>query len=137
MQVYVPPAAASASSDTSASKASTSAKSSTLNYDAFLKLLVAEMKAQDPTKPADTAAYMGQLASFSSVEQGIKTNTKLDQLMTSMSLGQSGSLIGHSIISADGSVSGIVKSIEIYSDGTLAVLDSGTKVELAAGVKIS
>lgn len=115
----------------------TAKKDATLDYNAFLQLLIAEMKSQDPTKPADTAAYMGQLASFSAVEQGIKTNAKLDSLMTSMAFTQAGSLIGRTVTSADGKVSGKVTSLEIYSDGTLVVLDSGKKVLLEPGVKIT
>ena len=37
---------------------------STLDYSAFLRLLIAEMKNQDPTKPMDSAQYVAQLASF-------------------------------------------------------------------------
>lgn len=112
-------------------------KSSTLDYDAFLHLLIAQMKAQDPTKPADTAAYMGQLASFSAVEQSIKTNAKLDQLMTSVAFNQADALIGHTITSADGKITGKIVSIEVYADGTLVVLDNKKKVLLEPGVKIS
>jgi flagellar basal-body rod modification protein FlgD len=53
-------------------------KKTTLDYNSFLKLLVAEMKNQDPTNPTDTAKYISELASFSSVEQGVNTNRKLD-----------------------------------------------------------
>ena len=69
-------------------QAASDAKSAYMNYDAFLRLLVAQMKAQDPTQPADSAQYLSQLASFSAVEQGVKTNAKLDDLMTSLALSQ-------------------------------------------------
>src|SRR5581483_10586188 len=38
-----------------------------LDYDAFLRLLIAQMKNQDPTKPTDPSQFVAQLASFSSV----------------------------------------------------------------------
>ncbi len=73
------------SSVTSATGAASSSSSSTststlgsLNSDTFLKLMLAELKNQDPTSPMDTAQYMSQLASFTQVEQATKTNTKLD-----------------------------------------------------------
>lgn len=47
----------------------------TLDKNAFLKLLVASMKYQDPSKPVDSAAYMAQLAQFAQVE-------KLDAIST-------------------------------------------------------
>jgi flagellar basal-body rod modification protein FlgD len=130
MQIYAPNLA-------TARESSATPKPSTLDYDAFLHLLIAQMKAQDPTKPADTAVYMGQLASFSAVEQSIKTNTKLDALMTQVAFNQADALIGHEITSADGKITGTVKAIEVYSDGTLAVLEDGKKVLLEPGVVIS
>ena len=67
---------------------SSAADKAKLNYDSFLRLLVAEMKNQDPTEPKDTSQYLSQLASFSAVEQGVNTNKKLDSLMTAMQLSQ-------------------------------------------------
>ena len=40
-----------------------------LDKDDFLKLFVAQMQKQDPSQPMDNAAMMGQMASFSSLEQ--------------------------------------------------------------------
>ena len=62
----------------------------TPDYDAFLLLLVTQLKNQDPTEPVDSTQYMAQLATFSQVEQSMQSNTKLDSLLTSsaMSLGE-------------------------------------------------
>ena len=113
------------------------AKAATVDYDAFLKLLVAQLKNQDPTKPMDSSEFMAQLASFSNVEQGIKTNTKLDQLLISQALNQVDGLIGKTVTSPDGTVSGVVKEVQIYKNGAVAVLDNGKEVLMDAGVKIS
>jgi flagellar basal-body rod modification protein FlgD len=40
----------------------------TLDSDAFLKLLVAQLKYQDPSKPVDSAAFMAQTAQMQMVE---------------------------------------------------------------------
>ncbi len=45
--------------------------------DMFLKLLVAQMKNQDPTNPASPDQLAAQLAQFSSLEQLIDINDKL------------------------------------------------------------
>jgi flagellar basal-body rod modification protein FlgD len=111
-------------------------KKASLNYDSFLRLLVAEMKNQDPTAPKDTSQYLAQLASFSAVEQGVNTNKKLDALMTSMQLSQAHSLIGHTLTGPDGSLLGVIKSIEIGQTGSSAILENGQRVELGAGVTI-
>ncbi len=128
---------AAVSNTTAATSTSVSdGKKASLNYDSFLRLLVAEMKNQDPTDPKDTSQYLAQLASFSSVEQGVNTNTKLDSLMTSMQLSQASSLVGKTLTGADGIVSGIIKSIEIGQTGSTATLENGTRVSLGAGVTI-
>ena len=78
--------AASAATQTETETAKTSA--STLDYNAFLGLLIAELKNQDPTKPMDSAQYIAQLASFSNVEQSVKANAKLDSLISAQQLSQ-------------------------------------------------
>lgn len=46
-----------------------SKNNSTLDKDAFLKLLVTQMQYQDPLEPTSNTEYMAQLAQFSTVEQ--------------------------------------------------------------------
>jgi flagellar basal-body rod modification protein FlgD len=110
---------------------------STLDYNAFLQLLIAQLKTQDPTEPMDTAQYMSQLASFSQVEQALKTNAKLDTLLTTSALTQAESLIGRTITSADGRQSGEVSSIKITNEGIMASLKQGGQILLGPGVTIA
>ncbi|CAN7674090.1 flagellar hook assembly protein FlgD [Mesorhizobium caraganae] len=107
-----------------------------VDYQSFLKLLIAEMKNQDPTKPMDSTQYVAQLATFSQVEQSVQTNTKLDQIMQSSALSQADALIGRSITSADGKTTGVVASVKLASNGLIAVLQNGTEVPVGAGVSI-
>ncbi len=126
------------SSTASAQNANQSALAqNTLDYDAFLRLLVAEMQNQDPTNPTDPTQYMSQIASFSAVEQQINANQKLDALLTSMTISQASGLVGRSITSGDGLVSGEIASIRITSDGAQATLQNGKTVTLGAGVTVS
>jgi flagellar basal-body rod modification protein FlgD len=46
-----------------------------LDPDAFLQLLVAQMRYQDPSKPTDTTAMMQQTAAFTQVEMLTKLTT--------------------------------------------------------------
>jgi flagellar basal-body rod modification protein FlgD len=113
------------------------ATDATLNYDSFLKLLVAQMQNQDPTDPVDASEQMSQLASFSNVEQAIKTNTHLESLIKETSMSQAASLIGKTVTSADGKTSGVVASVEINSDGLTAVLENGDKVQVTTGITVA
>lgn len=115
---------------------SSDAAAASIDYNAFLRLLIAQMKNQDPTKPMDSAQFMAQLASFSNVEQGIKMNQKLDTLMTSMALSQVDDVVGRTIVSADESIVGTVAAVRIVSGGAVAILEDGRQVTLGAGVTI-
>ncbi|MCB1430875.1 MAG: flagellar hook assembly protein FlgD [Alphaproteobacteria bacterium] len=107
-----------------------------INYDAFLNLLIASMKNQDPTQPNDPSETLSQLASFSNVEQSLKTNEKLDQLLSVMTAGQAASLIGREITSLDGLKSGLVQSVEIHDGNSAVLLQSGERIELNIPVRI-
>ncbi len=119
------------------SAATTSAAKANVDYQSFLRLLVAEMKNQDPTQPMDSTQYIAQLASFSQVEQSIQVNSKLDNLLQLTQLTQAGSIIGKTVTSADNSVSGVVSSVKLTSEGLVAVLDSGDNLLIGEGVSIS
>jgi flagellar basal-body rod modification protein FlgD len=110
---------------------------SSVDYGAFLRLLVAQLKNQDPTKPMDSTQYMAQLASFSQVEQSIMANAKLDALLTSVAIAQSESVIGRTVTSGDGTITGVVVSVRITSAGPLAKLEDGTELLIGPGVEIS
>lgn len=122
-----------AQSNSAAEKAS---KKSMVDYDTFLTLLVAQMKNQDPTEPMDSTEQIAQLATFSQVEQTVQTNKNLEMLIQSSTLSQAGSIIGRTLESADGTISGVVKEVQVFSDGLLATLENGTKAVVGAGIII-
>jgi flagellar basal-body rod modification protein FlgD len=116
----------------------TSSSSSTgLGYDQFLMLLVTEMKNQDPTDPMDPTQTVSQLASFSAVEQAVKTNATLSSILASTSLSQAGAFVGKTVTSADGSVSGVVRSVTVTDTGLTATLADGRTVAIRSGVTVS
>ncbi|GJD52842.1 hypothetical protein OPKNFCMD_5609 [Methylobacterium crusticola] len=108
-----------------------------MNANTFLTLLVAQLQHQDPTKPMDSTAYVGELATFSQVEQSTRTNQKLDSLLSSSFLDQADAIIGRTVTSADGAVSGTVRSVKVTGEGALARLDDGRDLLLAAGIVVS
>lgn len=114
----------------------TASKSNMVDYDAFLKLLVAEMKNQDPTSPMESTEYIAQLAAFSQVEQSVQINAKLDNILQTSALTQATALIGKEVTSADGKTSGVVKEVKLYSDGVVAILENGDKVLVEPGIEV-
>ena len=61
-----------------------------MDKDAFLQLLVAQMKYQDPLQPTSNTEYISQYAQFSQVES-------LQNLSNSMDLQRAGSLVGKDV----------------------------------------
>src|SRR4030095_7804365 len=89
----LPGSSSTATSDTAASKA-------TADYNSFLTLLTAQLKFQDPLAPLDATQFVSQLSQFSSVEQAIVSNQKLDTIIKSLgasSMMADVGLIGHKV----------------------------------------
>ena len=63
------------------------------DFDDFLKLLITQLKNQDPTAPMDSKQFTDQIVQFTSVEQSINTNQKLDKLIEATSLSQTSNLL--------------------------------------------
>lgn len=51
------------------------------NFDSFLKLLTTQLTSQDPLAPLDANQFTQQLVQFTGVEQAIKTNAALGDLL--------------------------------------------------------
>ena len=113
---------------------SSSGEATNLDRDAFMNLLVQQMRNQDPLAPTDNQAFIAQLAQFSSLEQMQKVNDNLlglavlqqsNALMSQLT--QSSALIGRSVRYVDpttnASATGTVSTVKIQ-DG-VAVLNIG------------
>lgn len=91
----------SASSLTSESTSS----NSTLDKDAFLQLLVAQMKYQDPLEPASNTEYIQQYATFSELEQ-------MQNMSQTLELTRASSLIGQTVLIKTTSSSGLTSTVQ-------------------------
>lgn len=74
----------SSSSSSSSSSTSTAAEDATKLKNQFLTILLTQMEHQNPLDPMDTKEFTAQLTQFSSLEQQIDTNSKLDDLIASL-----------------------------------------------------
>ena len=79
-------------------------KNDDLGKDAFLQLLVTQLKNQDPLDPQDNSSYIAELAQFSSLEQMTNVVKNLEDLGkvvgnidTSVLVGQLSSMIGKQV----------------------------------------
>lgn len=78
----------------------------TLGKDAFLQLLVTQMKNQNPLDPQDNTQFVAQLAQFSSLESMQNLTSTVDSIASSYKSSQAlqaSSLVGRSVIIDTGS----------------------------------
>ena len=54
------------------------------NKEVFLQLLIAQIKNQDPTKPADSIQYLTQLSQFTGVEQLVDIKATLKEISAAL-----------------------------------------------------
>ena len=69
----------------SSSSAATSAPEVGKEFNSFIQLLTAQIQNQDPLAPLDSTQFVEQLATFSSLEQQVRSNTSLESIATMMS----------------------------------------------------
>ena len=123
-------AATAATTSTTSTKKTDAGGNQVLGKDDFLKLMVAQMKNQDPMNPADDKDNIAQMAQFSSLEQITNLATAVQDLSNRMSLTQNVGLLGHDVTYTkdDGSsTSGAVDGLQIKADGS-ATLSVGGQV---------
>ena len=112
-----------------------------MDKDTFLKLLVAQMRYQDPSNPTDPTQFMSQTAAFTQVE-------KLDQLVTQnasivalQKTMNAGVIVGHTVTYTDDtgtSRTGTVTSVLLGDDTKEATATIGGKnVPLARITQVS
>jgi flagellar basal-body rod modification protein FlgD len=105
--------------------------------DTFLKLLVAQLKYQDPTKPADATQFMSQTAQFTVVEK-LENLSKLDQQVLDATRSQSAaSLIGQTVTYTDvsgNSRTGTVTGTTLGAQPTLTVGDTQVALDAVTAV---
>ena len=91
-------------SQSSLNKANATSNDS-MDKEAFLQLLVAQMKYQDPLEPTSNTEYISQYAQFSQVEQ-------MQNMSASMDLQRASSLVGQYVYVKTTSSSGVTNYVE-------------------------
>jgi flagellar basal-body rod modification protein FlgD len=117
-------------------------RSSSLDQDTFLKLLVAQLKYQDPSSPSDPTQFMSETAQFT-VVQKLEALSTLDQKVLDATHAQTAAgMIGRTVTYTDyagkshtGAVTGTTYGSQnptLTVDGQLVALDAVTAVGTVA-----
>lgn len=96
-----------------------------MDQETFLKLLVAQLRYQDPSKPVDSSQFMAQTAAFTQVQK----LTELADLNSSMMMAQrllsAGVLVGSQAryLDEDGqTATGTISAVRLNTDEPVAVI---------------
>lgn len=115
------------------------AKSKTqMDKDLFLKLLVAQLKYQDPSKPTDTSQFLAQTAQFTMVEKLEEVATQQQEMLTAQLMTGATGLIGKTVTytGPDGKeATGVVTATTIGSDPHLKVGNTDVALSSVKEVK--
>lgn len=117
--------AATTTTNNSSSNSVSTAVNKSLGKDDFLKLLVTELKNQDPLKPTDNKDFIAELAQFSSLEQMNNISSAIEELNINLTflthqslLTQGASLIGKQVFGQGDNgeiIKGIVDSVKMIN----------------------
>ena len=102
-----------------------------LDKDDFLKILIAQLRHQDPTKPMEDREFIAQMAQFSSLEQMTNMSRQFTELSAVLKASGAMNLIGHDveIIQGDSFIQGRVDAVT--SGAYPQVLVNGTYYDYA------
>ena len=98
----------------------TTNRSDQMGKDTFLKLLVAQMRYQDPSNPTSSSEFMAQTATFTQVEKLEEIASQNAELLTLQRSLSAGALVGHNVsyTDTDGTTkTGTVSSVRIAGAG--------------------
>ena len=100
----------------------------TIGKDMFLKLLVAQLKYQNPMEPVDSSQFMAQTAQFTMVEKLQAMAAQTDALVAGEASQRAAGLLGRQVsyVDADGAAqTGVVTGTRFGSDGPVLLLGPG------------
>ncbi len=112
-----------------------------MGKDVFMKLLVAQMRYQDPGNPVDSSQMMSQTATFSQVEKLEQLVNQNASMLVLQESATAGALVGRTATYTDttgAAKSGVVTAVQLASKQSEAVaIIDGVKVQVGRLTEIA
>jgi len=112
-----------------------------MGKDVFMKLLVAQMRYQDPGNPVDSSQMMSQTATFSQVEKLEQLVNQNASMLVLQESATAGALVGRTATYTDttgAAKTGVVTAVQLASKQSEAVaIIDGVKVQVGRLTEIS
>ncbi|MEU8229712.1 flagellar hook capping FlgD N-terminal domain-containing protein [Actinoplanes sp. NPDC048791] len=115
---------------TNKTKTDAGTSKSVADQDTFLKLLVAQLKYQDPSNPADSTQFLAQTAQFTQVEK----LGQIAEMMQAQQLIGASALVGRTVTYQDANgmtQTGVVTKTKLNGDSEPTLVVGNTDVQLS------
>lgn len=110
-----------------------------LGENDFLKLLAAQLAAQDPLQPTDNTQFIAQMASFSSLQQMSSLNQNFTQFAATQNVGNASQYLGKQVTVADAKgnpVSGVATGYQV-ANGSVTLTVNGQPYPVTSVTAVS
>jgi flagellar basal-body rod modification protein FlgD len=109
-----------------------------LDKDAFLKILVEQLRHQDPSQPGDSQQYIQQMTQYSMLEQLNNISTAVQGQKADTANTTAMNLVGHTVTwtDKDGDHSGTVEKVNFTQDGATLTIGGRSGIELGSVTEV-
>lgn len=110
-----------------------------LDKDAFLKILVNQLRYQNPLSPQDSDSFITQMVQLTTMEQITKLAANMEKMFEAQEFNRAVSLIGHEVVvlnEGDETIKGTVEKVSMV-DGEPRLVIGAHEYELSRLVSIS
>lgn len=110
-----------------------------MDKDAFLKILVEQLRHQDPSSPGDSQQYVQQMTQYSMLEQLTNISQSVQVQHADSAASTALGLVGRTITWMDGDEehSGVVDKVTFGESGARLTVGASTDIQLAAITEVS
>ena len=111
-----------------------------LKTEDFIKMMITQLQNQDPLEPAKNEQLLAQMSQISQLQSSTSLTESLKGMVLQNQIGSAAGLIGKSVEGMDAdneTVTGLVTSIRVESDGVRLELDNGKTLPLDRVTSIS
>src|SRR5688500_18973223 len=121
-------------SGTSGSPGTQAAKKSyELKTEDFIKMMITQLRNQDPMEPAKNQELLAQMSQIGQLQSATTLQESLQGMVAQNQIGSAAGLIGKSVDGLDANddpVAGVVTSVRVEKDGVKLELDNGKMLPL-------
>ena len=130
----------SAISGTGSSSLASAAGFNTMSPQDFLKVMVSELKNQDPFQPQDSSKLLDQFSSIQNIQSQLNLQQSIQSLVLQNQVSAAGGMLNKYVTGLDDNndqVKGVVTGVRVQGDKVLLDLDSGKSLQMSHVTQIS